>query len=61
MDKHRVQEFDSNGNFVTKGGSEGDGGGQFNEPEDIAFNPLTGIVYVTDTGNSHVQLFGITK
>ena len=56
-----VQKFDSNGTFITKWGSEGDGDGQLSEPEDIAIDPLTNRVYVTDTGNSRIQLFGIKK
>ena len=38
-------------------GSEGNGDGEFSRPEDIAFNPKTGRVYVTDTGNSRIQIF----
>jgi len=37
------------------------GDGQFKKPEDIAVNSKTGNVYVTDTGNSRIQVFGIMK
>jgi DNA-binding beta-propeller fold protein YncE len=56
-----VQKFDSNGDFVAKWGREGDGDGEFSKPEDIAINPKTGRVYVTDTGNSRVEIFAIIK
>ena len=53
MDKFRVQKFDSNGNFLTKWGLEGS--------EDIAVDSKTGNVYITDTGNSRIQVFGIAN
>ena len=30
---HRIQKFDSNGNFITKWGSEGTGNGEFKKPK----------------------------
>ncbi|MGB9940270.1 PKD domain-containing protein [Methanosarcina sp.] len=54
---HRIQKFDSNGNFITKWGSEGTGDGQF-------YNGLSGIgvdssdnVYVVEPGNNRIQKF----
>jgi tripartite motif-containing protein 71 len=47
---NRVQKFDSDGNFVTKWGSEGSGEGQFNSPLGISLD-FEGNVYVVDTGN----------
>jgi tripartite motif-containing protein 71 len=61
MDNFRVQKFDNKGNFITKWGSEGNNDGQFKMPEDIAVNSKTGDVYITDTGNSRIQVFGIVK
>jgi DNA-binding beta-propeller fold protein YncE len=58
-DLNNIQKFSDNGKFITKLGIEGEGDGQFNEPEDVAINPLDGRIYVTDTGNSRVQIFGI--
>jgi tripartite motif-containing protein 71 len=56
-----LQKFDSNGNFLTKWGSEGSEDGQFKKPEDIAADSKTGNVYITDTGNSRIQVFGISN
>ena len=54
-----VQKFSSSGKFITKWGYEGGGDGEFKEPEDVAVNSMMGTIYVTDTGNSRIQLFGI--
>ncbi len=53
---HRVQEFDTNGNFLGKWGSFGTGDGQFNGPSGIAFDPM-GHLYVTDYQNHRVEMF----
>jgi tripartite motif-containing protein 71 len=45
--------------FVTRWGSEGNEDGQFADPEDIAVDSKTGNVYITDTGNSRIQVFSI--
>lgn len=60
-DGANVQKFDSNGKFITKWGSEGDDDGQFTKPEDIVVDSKTGNVYITDTGNSRVQVFSINN
>jgi subtilisin len=53
---HRVQKFDSNGNFITKWGTvSGSGIGQFNNPQGIAVG--SGSVFVVDTGNNRIQKF----
>jgi DNA-binding beta-propeller fold protein YncE len=57
---YRVQKFDSNGNFITKWGSEGDGEGQFDIPEGIAIDS-SGNVYVADTHNSRIQKFAVVE
>ena len=54
----RVQKFDSNGNFITKWGSTGNGDGQFQSPIGITVNSK-GIVYVVDGGNSRIQSFSL--
>ena len=33
---HRIQKFDSDGNFITKWGSKGTGDGEFNTPHGIS-------------------------
>ena len=52
----RIQKFDSNGNFITKWGSEGSGDGQFNAPNSVATDS-SGNVYVTDYANNRIQKF----
>jgi DNA-binding beta-propeller fold protein YncE len=46
---HRIQKFDSNGNFMTKWGSYGNGKGQFNVTYGVAIDSI-GYVYVADPG-----------
>jgi DNA-binding beta-propeller fold protein YncE len=53
---HRIQIFDSNGNFLKKWGSYGKGNGQFDMPHGIAVN-LTGFIYVVDHNNNRIQVF----
>lgn len=43
--------------LVNKWGSFGSGPGQFNEPADIAFDPVSGTVYVSDLENNRIQKF----
>jgi len=54
---HRIQKFDSEGNFLAKWGEQGSGNGMFNDPEGIAVDG-SGNVYVTDQSNHRVQKFG---
>ncbi|MFB6286449.1 MAG: SMP-30/gluconolactonase/LRE family protein, partial [Candidatus Bipolaricaulia bacterium] len=65
---HRVQVFNSDGEFLDQWGSfcdlasgegcnDADGQGQFNAPEGIAFAPATDTVYVADSGNNRIQGF----
>lgn len=51
-----VQKFDSQGVFVRRWGSYGNGNGQVNAPQGVAVD-LSGNVYVADTGNSRIQKF----
>ena len=53
----RIQKFDSNGDFITKWGSEGEGDGEFGVPHGIAVHPSSGNVYVVDMNNCNVQIF----
>jgi len=54
-DNNRIQKFDTNGKFIKLWDrfNAPDGGFvKMNLPEAIAFNPSTGNVYITDTGNN---------
>jgi hypothetical protein len=56
---HRIQKFDSSGNFIAKWGSEGSGAGQFDSPYGLAVD-LLGNVYVVDgsvNGQHRIQKF----
>jgi len=61
-DNHRIQVFDSNGNFMTKfgknggDGSSGSSDGEFTRPTDIAFDK-DGNIYVADSSNHRIQVF----
>ncbi|MBL8057018.1 MAG: SMP-30/gluconolactonase/LRE family protein, partial [Anaerolineales bacterium] len=54
----RVQKFTSEGVFVTQWGSSGGLAGEFYQPDGIAVDPA-GEVYVVDSGNDRVQVFGL--
>ena len=58
---HRVQQFDLDGNFVAIIGPErvavGSGPREFYGPRAVAVDSL-GNIYVTDTGNHRIQVFG---
>ena len=53
---HRIQIFDSAGNFITKFGEYGKGDGQFNYPYGITIDS-NGNLYVADSGNDRIQIF----
>lgn len=53
----RVDVFDSQGNYLRSIGSTGSGAGQFDEPADLRFNPITGDLYVGDVFNSRINVF----
>jgi DNA-binding beta-propeller fold protein YncE len=53
---HRIQEFTSEGVFITKWGSEGEGNTEFDSPYKVAVD-RSGNVFVTDTDNHRVQRF----
>lgn len=53
---HRIQKFDSDGNFIAVWGSQGSGIDQFYFPVSLALDRADNI-YVADTGNSRVQKF----
>jgi len=52
-----VQKFDSNGQFLSKLGSSGDGEGQFFAPAGLAVDSA-GNLYVADSENGRIQKFG---
>jgi len=53
---HRIQIFDSEGNFISSFGSLGDGNGQFHDPEEIVVNSKDQIL-VSDHNNHRIQIF----
>lgn len=53
---HRIQKFDSEGNFITMWGKAGTGQGEFNFPYGIAIDSK-GNVYVSDMNNNRIQKF----
>ena len=56
---HRVQKFDSNGNFLAKFGTKAKDDGNLYFPLGVAVD-LSGNVYVVDRGNHRIQKFDST-
>ncbi|MDH3677079.1 MAG: 6-bladed beta-propeller, partial [Nitrosopumilus sp.] len=56
QNNHRIQKFDSDGNFITKWGEEGTIEGQFLVPYGIAVDSKNN-VYVTDVDRNIIQKF----
>ena len=50
----RIQKFTAAGVFVNKWGTQGDGGRQFDYPQDLAV-ASDGSVYVADSANNRIQ------
>lgn len=55
---HRVQVFDSEGNFLVRFGTRGTGDGQFAYPVGLAVDEA-GLVYVADNFNHRVPVFRV--
>lgn len=53
---HRIQKFDSAGNFILMWGKAGTGAGEFNYPYGIAVDSKNN-VYVSDMNNNRIQKF----
>src|SRR5438876_802382 len=55
---HRIQRFDAKmGSYLSKGGRQGGGEGQFNAPWGVAVDNTRGYVYVVDSANFRIQKF----
>ena len=53
---HRIQKFNSNGQFISKWGTLGSADGQFNMPYKLAFDRYNNL-YVADCENNRIQRF----
>jgi streptogramin lyase len=53
---HRIQKFDSSGNFIATWGSLGSANSQFNTPASVTVDNADNI-YVADTYNHRIQKF----
>ncbi len=47
-DNQRIQVFGSNGTFIRKWGSEGEGDGQFKFPYGVAVHPTRDLIFISD-------------
>ena len=54
---HRIQVFDSNGNFLFKFGNFGSDDGQFRYPHGVAYDHNNNRIIVADTDNDRIQVF----
>ena len=55
-DDHRIQKISMDGYLIASVGEEGSGPLQFKYPDGIAISPITGQVYIADSGNHHIQV-----
>lgn len=54
----RVERFDKNtGAYVSQFGSAGSSPGQLSGPSGLIYNPINGLLYVSETGNDRIQAF----
>lgn len=53
---HRIQKFDSEGNFILMWGKQGEKTGEFNYPYGIAIDSK-GNIYISDMNNNRIQKF----
>ena len=56
FNNHRVQVFNSDGNYLRSFGQYGNRNGEFQNPRGIAFHK-NGNIFVVDSGNCRVQIF----
>ena len=55
-ESHRIQKISMGGDLVASVGGYGSGRQQFNDPAGIAISPITGQVYIADSGNHCIQV-----
>lgn len=62
LSNHRIQKFNSNGDFILLRGGFGGEDGLFNAPQGIAVDSAlpTNNVYVADTNNNRIQKFTLS-
>ena len=56
FNNHRVQIFNSDGNYLRSFGQQGNKNGEFNRPKGVAFHK-NGNIFVVDSGNCRIQIF----
>ena len=59
-DFDRIQQFDSDGNFLSQWGGHGDGEGEFLRPQGMAIDSQNRL-WVADACNHRIQVFDLTK
>ena len=53
---HKIQKISMDGDCIASVGGWGSGRRQFSYPHGIAISPITGQVYIADSGNDHIQV-----
>lgn len=60
FNNNRIQRFNmSTGTYVSQFGASGSGAGQFSSPSGLVYNPVNGLLYVSEVGNDRVQMFSL--
>ena len=55
-DKHKIQKISMDGEYIKSVGKQGSGTLEFYYPHGITISPLTGHIYIADSGNSCIQV-----
>ena len=54
---HRIQKLTTLGDYKSTFGRHGSGDGEFNGPRGLCFDPISNLLFVSDSGNNRISVF----